>query len=188
MGHKGLIDASIAKLEWPPKPDYKDRMRVLDHLVNEAYVTLQPSKIAGVGVFAFRPIPEGVDPFKFCNAHLAPKEQFVVYSGTDLQHLPACTMDQVKSFFAPLTEEDGIEPQKGDDGSLMYGILSTGLASLNMSWYLNHSEEPNVCFTEADSEGEFNTYVTRRRIEAGEELSANYRELGREYFRLVTGG
>lgn len=170
-----------------PEPDEKDRRRVLDHLLSEAYVHLRPSTIAGVGVFAFRPIPAGVDPFEICNSHLCTKEQFVVYSAAELRDVAKPTMEQVRSYFAPLTEDDGWTPQQDEHGEILYGVLATGLNSLNVSWYLNHSDSPNVQFKDAEMEGEFNTYVTKRRIEEGEELTADYRELGREFYALVSG-
>uniref|UniRef100_A0A7S1QX99 SET domain-containing protein n=1 Tax=Alexandrium catenella TaxID=2925 RepID=A0A7S1QX99_ALECA len=179
---------AVAAPAEPREPTEEDRRRVLKHLRNEAYVQLGPSKVAGVGVFALRAIPAGVDPFPICNQHLATKEQFAVCSASDLRGVPEAVMEQVRSFFAPLTEEDGWEPQRSDDGQLLYGVLATGMNSLNLSWYLNHSENPNIAFQDAEEEGSYNSFVTRRRIEAGEELLANYRELGQEFFALVSGG
>lgn len=170
-----------------PEPTQADRRRLLQHLRNEAYVQLGPSRIAGVGVFAFRAIPPGVDPFSICNPHLATKEQFCVMSAHDLRQVPASVMEQVKSFFAPLTDDDDWTPQRDDRGGLLYGVLATGLNSINVSWFLNHSDDPSVVFKDAEKEGEFNSYVTKRRVEAGEELTVNYRELGSEYLALVTG-
>eukprot|EP00439_Symbiodinium_sp_Y106_P056418 s534_g7.t3 len=51
----------------------EDKQRLLGHLRSEAYVELFASPIAGVGVRAFRQIPEGVDPFPICNPHMAAK-------------------------------------------------------------------------------------------------------------------
>jgi len=169
-----------------PDPDERDRRRVLDHLTSQAFVNLGPSPIAGVGVFACRPVPAGIDPFVICNPHLAAREQFVTFSAKELRGLAPGVMEQVRAYFAPLTEEDGWTPQR-EDGEIMYGVLATGLNSLNLSWYLNHSDEPNVIFKDAESEGEFNTYVTKRVIAEGEELTADYRELGQEFYALVSG-
>lgn len=170
------------------EPTEEDRQRVMEHLRSQAYVHLAPSRVAGVGVFALRPIPAGVDPFPVCNEHLAAKEQFSVCSAGDLRGVPESVMEQVRSFFAPLTEEDGWTPQRSDDGEVLYGVLATGMNSLNLSWYLNHSDDPNIAFQDAEEEGSYNSFVTRRRIEVGEELLTDYRELGQEFFRLVSGG
>ncbi|CAE7558852.1 unnamed protein product [Symbiodinium sp. CCMP2592] len=78
-------------------------------------------------------------------------------------------MDKVKSFFAALTMDDGWTPMRDEDGEIMYGVLTSGMNNLNLSWYLNHSEDPNVAFKDAEEDGGYNSFVTRRRIEAGEE-------------------
>ncbi|CAK0860327.1 unnamed protein product [Prorocentrum cordatum] len=166
----------------------EERRALLRHLREEASVHLGPSTIAGVGVFAFREIAEGVDPFEVCNAHLAAEERFITFSGAEIRDFAEPVRERVKEFFAPLTEEDGWTPQQDESGEPTYGVLATGLNSLNISWFLNHSDEPNVVFKDAEDEGSFNTYVTRRRIRAGEELTADYRELGREYHALVARG
>merc|ERR1719491_2873538 len=127
-----------------------------------------------------------MDPFVICNEHLVTKEQFVICSEGELRDVAKPVMEQVRSYFAPLTEDDGWTPQQDKNGNILFGVLATGMNSLNLSWYLNHSEDPNVVFKDAEQEGEFNTYVTRRRIEEGEELTADYRELGREFYGLVT--
>ena len=36
-------------------------------------------------------------------------------------------------------------------------------------WYLNHSDTPNIGFQEAETDGTFNSYVTKRRIEQDED-------------------
>merc|ERR1712187_859643 len=145
-----------------------------------------PSAVAGVGVFAFRPIPAGVNPFPICNPHLAMKEQFSVVAADTLRELPECVVAQVRSFFAPLTDDDSWSPQKSPSGEVLHGILITGLNSMNLSWYLNHSDNPNIAFQDAAEDGEYNSFVTRRRIEQGEELLIDYRELGQEYYALVS--
>mmetsp|Transcript_54158 Transcript_54158/g.116977 ORF Transcript_54158/g.116977 Transcript_54158/m.116977 type:complete len:239 (+) Transcript_54158:32-748(+) len=168
------------------KPDEKDKQRLLRHLEGETYARLGPSRIAGVGVFAIRPIPAGVDPFPNCNDHLGAKERFAVCSESELRHLPPQVLEQVKSFFAPFTEDDNWEPQRTSTGEVLYGVLATGLNALNVSWYLNHSEDPNIGFKEAEEDDSFNSFVTRRRVEEGEELTTDYRDLGKEFFALVS--
>eukprot|EP00435_Cladocopium_sp_Y103_P001855 s4065_g1.t1 len=164
----------------------QDKQRLLKHLESEAYVELFASPIAGVGVRAFRPIPAGVDPFPICNMHMAAKERFCVCSDAELKAMPPGVFEKVKSFFAALTEDDGWTPQRNRKGEIIYGVLSTGMNNLNLSWYLNHSDDPNIEFCDAEEDGGYNSFVTRRRIEAGEELTTDYRELGKEFFDLVS--
>ena len=168
------------------EPDDEDKKRLMKHLEKEAYVELFASPIAGVGVRAFRPIPAGVDPFPICNMHMAAKERFCVCSASELKAMPPGIFDKVKSFFAALTEDDGWTPQRNRDGEIIYGVLSTGMNNLNLSWYLNHSDTPNIGFQDAEDDGGYNSFVTRRPIEAGEELTTDYRELGKEFFALVS--
>jgi len=139
----------------------QDNQRLLKHLESEAYVELFASPIAGVGVRAFRPIPAGVDPFPICNMHMAAKERFCVCSDAELKAMPPGVFEKVKSFFAALTEDDGWTPQRNRKGEIIYGVLSTGMNNLNLSWYLNHSDDPNIEFCDAEEDGGYNSFVTR---------------------------
>ena len=40
------------------------KQTILEHLKNNIYCRLKPSKIHGVGVFAIRNIPKNTNPFK----------------------------------------------------------------------------------------------------------------------------
>ena len=57
---------------------------------------------------------------------------------------------------------------------LVYGVNATGF-SFDASWYVNHGASPNVEFVRR-GDGEFNGYVTTRRVAAGEELLTCYRK------------
>jgi len=168
-------------------PNDRDKKVLLEHLQSLSYVRLGSSSIAGVGVFAMRMIPAGVDPFPICNEQFAITEKFSIFSAAELKDIPAAVFDQVKSFFAPLTLDDAWTAQRDNNGEVLYGVNITGLNTLNTTWYLNHSDKPNIAFKDADEDGEYNSYVTRRDIKEGEELVVNYRELGEEYFGLVRG-
>ena len=43
---------------------YMSKNKLLKHLQNDIYCRLDVSKIAGIGVFAIKTIPKGVNPFK----------------------------------------------------------------------------------------------------------------------------
>ncbi|CAE7724846.1 unnamed protein product [Symbiodinium pilosum] len=132
------------------------------HYPGKAYAELFASPIAGVGVRAFRQIPEGVDPFPICNPHMAAKERFCICSHAELQAMPDGVLDKVKSFFAALTTDDNWTPVRDEQGEMVYGVLASGMNNLNLSWYLNHSDEPNVAFKDAEEDGGYNSFVTRR--------------------------
>ncbi|CAJ1394808.1 unnamed protein product [Effrenium voratum] len=126
----------------------------------EAFVELFASPIAGVGVRAFRPIPAGVDPFPICNPHMAAKETACFVSLREREREGRREGGRVKSFFAALTEDDGWTPQT-QAGEVVYGVLATGMNNLNLSWYLNHSEEPNIVFQDAEEDGGYNSFITK---------------------------
>ena len=163
------------------------RHDLLCHLAEASFVKLAASAIEGVGVVATRDIPVDVDPFHIPNPHLRPAEECVSLSEHDL-HLagvPAPTLQLVRSFFAPLTEDDGHTVLR-KRGSVLYGVNATGLNALDVSWYLNHSDDPNLRYLEAVEDGEFCSYRTNRVVLDGEELTIDYRDLGEAYFALVT--
>jgi hypothetical protein len=158
------------------------KQRLLEHLRARACVELRASKIAGVGVFAFRDIEEGVDPFAAPNP--APEPTLCTLSGAEVNSLPIETQLRVKSFFAPMTDEDGWESSRGEDGELEYGVTASGMEKMDLSWYVNHDSNPLLRTVEPEPGG-FSHFVTARKISAGEELTADYRELGEGFFSLV---
>ena len=86
----------------------------------------------------------------------------------------------IKSFFAPLTEDDGIEIREAN-GDLVFGINATGTNTLDISWYLNHSDNPNISFHESTVDNGFSSYRTTREVLQGEELTVNYKDIGHVY-------
>eukprot|EP00392_Amoebophrya_sp_AT5.2_P013432 g13550.t1 len=172
------------------------KVELLDHLEHDVYVKLGVSAVEGCGVIAIRDIPAGVDPFPVCNREAlnfdvsSSDEVSVVVTEHDLENrnLHPEVRRLVKSFFAPLTDEDPGREMKTLGPPLEYGVNATGMNTLNVGWYLNHSENPNVRHFEAVEAGTFCTYVTTREIQAGEELFINYKELGPEYYKTVVEG
>ena len=65
------------------------------------------------------------------------------FSAAEIATLPDSVVGLVKSFFAPLTDERNVE-LSDERGGIVYGVNATGLNTLDVSWYLNHSDEPNV--------------------------------------------
>ena len=160
--------------------------RLKAHLESGVWVKLAPSKIEGVGVVAVRDIPRGTNPFGSCNDHLKGKELMLPFSQQEVEGLCPEVQHLVKSFFAPLTHFDSTEELRNEDGHLSYGVNATGLHTLDVSWYLNHSADPNVTFQACCEENGFSTYVTNREVRKGEELTVNYKELGNVYYREAT--
>ena len=128
-----------------------NKKQILTQMKNNVYCRLAPSKIHGVGVFAVRDISKGVNPFKGCfNAN---------YVGITEKEL--CSMDKgvqkiVRDF------------QVAEKGK--WYIPSCGIQKLDISFYVNHSENANLV---SDYEGNF---TTTRKIKKGEEVVSNYNQ------------
>ena len=180
--------------------EWEEKRALLRWLHRDVYVKLGVYSIEGVGVFAVRVIPRGQNPFTTCNDHLLRREKMITLSEREIEECAEgagtkAISTLVKSFFAPLTEIVDETDGKGkgrevecrdEDGGLLFGVNATGTNTLDASWYLNHSEEPNVRFVECHVDDGFNSYEALREIAVGEELTVDYREMGGEYHHNAT--
>jgi SET domain-containing protein len=117
------------------------------------YARIGRSRIHGVGVLAIRDIPRGTRLFR------GEDERVVWVRLTRIRRLPVELRRLYTDFGMAWGQRIGV-PQT--------------LNMLSVGWYLNHSEHPNV---EADDAGRFRTL---RRIEQGDELTADYRTFADE--------
>ena len=106
-----------------------------------------PSAIEGVGVFAAEAIPAGALIWK-----LDPGFDRLIRE-EDIASLPATFRTFVERYGYPYPHDPSAVVVELDNGRFM-----------------NHSTEPNTCFTDPDA-----GYALRR-IEAGEEITCNYSE------------
>ena len=58
-----------------------------------------------------------------------------------------------------------------------YPLPSKGLNSINIIYYLNHSNEPNTEFCFTENLDDFVSFVTSRDVKEGEELTQDYNNL-----------
>jgi hypothetical protein len=121
-------------------------VRFLPH--QNVYARIKPSKIHGVGVFAVRKIPKGRYIFSEDN------DPIVWVDRKSVKKLPKALKDFYDDFCIITRTKYGC-PRHFD--------------ALTTSWYLNHSERPNVA---ADRNYRF---YALRDIKAGEELTVNYK-------------
>jgi hypothetical protein len=154
------------------------KQALLQHLHASLYVKLAPG-VAGVGVIALRDIPRGVDPFATANAHLLARETAVPLTEREVRALPVAVQEHLLDFFAPMDDPrpgcSGGQPLRTAEG-LVYGVHACGPTALDVSWFVNHSDAPNLEYVPAGGgTGDFNSYRTARRIQAGEELLHDYR-------------
>lgn len=134
--------------------------RLLDNLKYDTYVRLRPSPLQGVGVFAIKDIPKGVNPFKMANK---PKYNSIKCTASDLKHVDPFVKKMI---------EDFIEPE-----GTSYHIPENGLNSLDLTFYLNHGDNNNLGVVDDEEENDaYSSFVTLRAIKKGEELLINYKD------------
>ena len=133
---------------------------VLKRLQN-TYCRLQPSKISGVGVFAIRDIPKGVNPF-----YGTTEPKWIKFKLSELKNLDKEVLRMIDDF--NVIEEDET-----------VFIPVCALNGMDISSFLNNSNSPNLITNEGGS-----TFITARRIKKGEELTTSYETFDYKYREL----
>jgi SET domain-containing protein len=127
----------------------KQKKKLLKHLAEEVFCRLGVSPTHGVGVFAIRSIPKGIDPLR----SPLPREE-LSFKMAELKHLPKGVRQQIK-MFCYYDEKEVLIP-------------TIGLNTMDFSIFLNHSKTPNIKIIKA---GRFETLT---KIKIGEELVMDY--------------
>jgi len=135
------------------------KSRALENLKN-TYCMLKPSgiNIGGVGVFAIRDISEGIDPFPGIV-----KPRWYAFTPKELSGLPDVVQKMVKNF--GMVEDDG-----------RIWAPHYGINGMDMSFYVNHSETPNLTANK-----EATIFLTNRKIITDEELVLDYRTFSADW-------
>lgn len=128
--------------------------KLLKNLHKDVYARIKCSKLHGVGVVAIRNIPKGTNPFK--RSSTAHKD--VGIDDKHIEKLDPEVKKMVHDFF-----------QKEDN---KWYLPQAGLNSIDVSFYMNHSDKPNIKVT--DGKERFVTFIAARAIKKGEELTINY--------------
>jgi SET domain-containing protein len=122
---------------------------LLAHLRSDVFCRLGVSKTHGVGVFAIRDIPKGVNPLKIFKRRKESK-----LSLKHLKGLPKNVSKQIDKF---------CYIKKG------YVFVPTcGMNTVDMSIFLNHSKKPNLRFKKSGA------LQSLKKIRTGEELTIDY--------------
>jgi SET domain-containing protein len=114
-------------------------------------VRLRPSSTHGVGVFAFRKIPQGATPLKRYNR----EERYTLLTLEQVSTLPIRIQEMINSFGQRIK------------GGINFPAID--LNSLDVSYFVNHSPNPNLMWCRKTFE-----FVTLREILDGEELTVDY--------------
>lgn len=133
--------------------------KLLKNIKNKTYCRIKSSKVNGVGVFAIKDIPINTNPFYLTDNKLI-DYKYKKISKTDLKNVDSEVMKMIDDFL-----------YKEDDDS--YYIPLLGLNSLDISFYMNHSFEPNIKIVKSYK---YDTLIfkTNRKIKKDEELLINY--------------
>lgn len=131
--------------------------KLIKHLEQDIYCRIGLSKIHGVGVIAIKDIPENINPFK---TFIKRKEKVITLTNQDIKNLDKNTKKVIKDFFGSKDK---------------YDVLLDGPNNINISFYMNHSNRPNIDIIEDEKE-EYLTFRTNRVIKKGEELVINYKD------------
>jgi SET domain-containing protein len=121
----------------------------LQGLRNELYCELRPSTRHGIGVFAIRSIPKGIDPLI---SRLKYRE--LRLSHEQVETLPRA-IQKTLTMFCYYDEKGFLVP-------------STGLNIVEMAIYLNHDKQPNL---RMQADGSFRSLKSIRK---GDELTMDY--------------
>jgi len=133
---------------------------LIRNLKYDTYTRLRPDAFGGVGVFAIKDIPAGVNPFKYGTGICPIKTVNIPDSVVKTFDLEVQKM--IKDFY--VLEEDG-----------KWCIPKLGLNGNDISFYINTSKTPNVKIINT-KKCDMVIFKTMRPIANGEELFINYDE------------
>ena len=125
-----------------------------NYLLSNTFAKLAPSNIHGIGLFAIRDISFGQKLFE----QILDDNDYIFLKNEDLQIFDIEIQNLIKSLY--ILEEKGVWIQR------------TGLNHLDYSYYINHSDEPNLTYIQNK-----NYYLPKRDIKKGEELTYDYNEV-----------
>lgn len=138
------------------------KKKVIKSIRNNCNVCLKPSKVCdGVGVFALIDIPKGTILFE----DTKPDTDFI--SWEEIGDIPIEVKNYLSNIclYVPNRTYHPIRDLYTQDGI----YLSRSVSSINLSYYVNHSEDYNVIHDLNRDE-----YVTSKDIKKGEEILCLY--------------
>jgi SET domain-containing protein len=119
--------------------------------LKDVYVRLAVTE-HGVGVRAVRDIPKGTNPFATCG-------------DSDFIEIPQKKIESIENKNILSMIQDFCPRQNG-----VYYVPQRGLNSIDVAWYLNHSNTPNMYTPKGDGD----EFIALRDIKEGEYLTIDY--------------
>lgn len=129
------------------------REQLLKELQQHTYITIKPSAVHGIGVFAIRDIPKGCREIFSRNVG-----EWIKLSFLEVEALPEHSRNLIETYC--LYDEEN------------YYVPDYGFKIMDLVNYLNHSSTPNIISV---NEGE--EFEALRDIKVGEELFVDYHHL-----------
>ncbi len=133
----------------------RTKKELIEHLKNDIYCRVGVSKISGVGVIAIKNIPKGINPFKSLSHY---KDKCITLDKNDVKSLDKNIVNLLHDFCGH---------------KYGYDVLADGPNRLTISFYLNHSDNPNLDIIQTDNE--YYGFVSNKIIKEGDELTINYK-------------
>ena len=131
--------------------------KLIKNLEKCVFCRLKPSKVNSIGVFAIKDIPKDINPF----IQTYKKEyNIIILNDNDIKNIN----QDVKKMLTDFCKN-----------GKKYDVPLNGLNSIDISFYLNHSDTPNITIYD-DPECEYYSFKTSRLIKKDEELFIDYRK------------
>lgn len=132
--------------------------QLLKELGHNIYVMIKPSPVDGIGVFSIRDIPKGCrNMFSLAKD----EDEYITLTKNEVEQLPQHSRNLIETYCL------------FDDNN--YFVPAEGFKKMDLVYYLNHSDSPNV---KSINDGEF--FEALRDIKTGEELLIDYGEIVKE--------
>jgi SET domain-containing protein len=128
------------------------KVDLLNEIINNTYVVLRPSSVAGIGVFALRVIPKGCRDM-FSKPHRG--DNWIKIPLTEVEQLPEHAKFLIWNYC--LFDDEN------------YFVPDYGFKKVDLCLFLNHSDNPNL---QSINGGDY--FEAVRDIMAGEELYIYY--------------
>jgi hypothetical protein len=126
---------------------------LIKDLEENIYCRLRPSNVSGVGIFAIRDIPKGINPLKnFLKCRYVEVDPKLVFEN---EKIDPAVKELVNDLYVIA------------DGKL--NLWEGGMNALDIGFFINSSDNPNMI---AEPNGE--SFISARDIKKGEELFVDY--------------